>query len=290
MSPLDFYRGALGSMFGLAIGDALGMPVEFMERDTFDWVTDYAPNPHWDLEAGSWTDDTSMALCLAQSLIDCKGFDPKDQLTKYLNWYKTGYMGVNGKCFDIGNTTKMALENFEKTGDLISPLNGDNYSGNGSLMRLAPISIFYHRHPEEEILIKCAQSSKVTHSSGDCKAACRALGKILHQCLLGKGKPELCIDPAIKSMVRTGIKSDGYVINTLNAALWAFWKTDNFEDCIIHAVNLGDDSDTVGAVAGMIAGAYYGYDSIPRRWLYNLQQKDLIMDISTSLYGVAINH
>lgn len=289
MNDPKFKDRFYGCMYGLAIGDALGMPVEFMERDTFPLVTDYLPNIHWDLEAGSWTDDTSMALCLAQSLIEHGGFSHFDQLHKYWLWYRNGYMSVNGKCFDIGNTTRMALDNFYKTKQVISPYNGSQYSGNGSLMRLAPIPLYFYKTGLGNTELMSGISSKTTHSSPECISACEILGKLLYECFSGVHARDISIPDRIYDMTRREVKSTGYVKDTLDAALWSFAKTNSFEECVLTAVNLGDDADTVGAVAGQIAGAYYGYAAIPERFITGLQRRDLIERITTGLYSSAIN-
>lgn len=277
-----------GCMFGLAIGDALGAPVEFKERDTFPIVKDYLPIEHYNLPPGSWTDDTSMALCLAQSLIDCGEFDAEDQLLKYTAWYKSGYMSVNGQCFDIGNTTRMAIESFTDTSCTISPYSGSDYSGNGSIMRLAPIPIFYRKDDYIILRDKARKSSETTHSSNLCKAACLDLAKTIYRYLNGHAKNTV-VDSTVKELPRRRIRSTGFVIDTLQAAYWSFMSTDSFEECVLTAVNLGDDADTIGAIAGSIAGAYYGYNSIPDRFIDGLQKADLIDRITTSLYVMSEN-
>ena len=136
----DRFRGA---MLGLAVGDALGVPLEFTDPGSFQPVNDMIGGGPFDLEPGMWTDDTSLALCLAQSLAEKGKFDPIDQLSRYLRWYYEGYMSVNGRCFDIGTTTREALSIFDETGEHYPGPDSEYSAGNGSLMRLAPIPLFY---------------------------------------------------------------------------------------------------------------------------------------------------
>nr|HPL68310.1 ADP-ribosylglycohydrolase family protein [Smithellaceae bacterium] len=143
---LNRYRGCL---LGLAVGDALGTALEFKPPGSFTPITDMIGGGPFNLKPGQWTDDTSMSLCLAESLIECRGFNPRDQMERYVRWWREGYLSSTGTCFDIGNTTRTALATFMKTGN---PLSGpiDSYSaGNGSLMRLAPVPMFYAGNPRE---------------------------------------------------------------------------------------------------------------------------------------------
>lgn len=165
-----------GSLLGLAIGDAVGTTVEFKKRGSFSPVTDMVGGGVFGLKKGQWTDDTSMALCLADSLIAQQGFDAKDQMERYLRWYEKGENSATGKCFDIGMATKQALKDFKKTGEPYAGSTDKYSSGNGSLMRLAPISCYYHdniNHAVEYAIL----SSKTTHGSPDVYRRVLILGK-----------------------------------------------------------------------------------------------------------------
>ena len=140
-----------GCLLGLAVGDALGTTVEFKPPGSFTPLADIVGGGPFGLEPGEWTDDTSMALCLAESLIEKNGFDPHDQMERYCKWYREGYMSSNGKCFDIGNTVRTALEIFEETGDHISGPTDSRSAGNGSIMRLAPVPLLFANFPEKAI-------------------------------------------------------------------------------------------------------------------------------------------
>ena len=291
---LDRYRGAL---LGLAVGDALGAPVEFMLPGTFDPVTEMLGGGPHGLMPGEWTDDTSMALCLADSLIECRGFDAVDQLRRYVRWWRNGYLSSTGACFDIGITTRAALEAFEASGEP-SGLTAPDTAGNGSIMRLAPVPMFYAMNVDDAIEF-AAQSSMTTHASEEAVSACRYMAAVIARALLGGGKERMLEPPQVSDLadgvkrVAFGsfrifnppqIRGSGYVVESLEAALWAFHNTDNFADGASMAISLGEDTDTTAAVYGQIAGAFYGANEIPMRWANSVVRKDLIMDFADQLY------
>lgn len=291
---LDRYRGAL---LGLAVGDALGAPVEFMRPGTFDPVTEMLGGGPHELMPGEWTDDTSMALCLAESLIECRGFDAVDQLRRYVRWWRNGHLSSTGVSFDIGQTTRAALEAFESSG-APAGLTSTSAAGNGSIMRLAPVPMFFALNIEDAIEFG-GQSSMTTHASEEAVSACRYMAAVIARALCGSEKEDVLAPPR-SSDLTDGIKrvafgsfrifnppqirGSGYVVECLEAALWAFHNSDNFADGVIMAVNLGEDTDTTAAVYGQIAGAYYGANGIPMRWANAVVQKDLIMDFADQLY------
>ena len=303
MNTLDRYKGCL---LGLAVGDALGVAVEFCSPGTFEPITDMIGGGSFDLLPGQWTDDTSMALCLAESLIKCKGFSLEDQLNRYLRWYRDGHLSSTGRCFDIGNTVRAALINFEKTGNPYSGLKSEYSAANGSIMRLAPVPLFYAMSPVEAIE-KSGESSKTTHGLKICIDACRYFGGLIAGLVSGATKEEVlsaCFRPDNKKWtekelhpeiyeIASGsykqkeppqIKGSGYVVKSLEAALWSFYKSDSFEQGCLLAVNLGDDADTTGAVYGQLAGAWYGMQAIPERWLEKLAYRELIEDFAEKIY------
>jgi ADP-ribosyl-[dinitrogen reductase] hydrolase len=295
---MDLLSRFRGSLLGLAVGDALGAPVEFEPRGSFPPITGLRGGGPFNLKAGDWTDDTSLALCLAESLIEKVGFEPRDQAKRYVRWWKEGYMSSTGNCFDIGNTTKASLQRFIDTGDPYSgPLSPETGS-NGSLMRLAPVPLFYHGSPRLAVEYS-GLSSKITHGADEAVDSCRYLGALLVGALNSEKKKTL-ISPIYEpeseiwnqhpltakvENVATGsfkhseppeISAKGTAVKTLEAALWAFAKGSSFEEGCILAVNLGDDSDTVGAVYGQLAGAYYGVEEIPVEWIEGLSRIDVI--------------
>jgi ADP-ribosylglycohydrolase len=293
---LDRYRGAL---LGLAVGDALGAPLEFMRPGTFDPVTEMLGGGPHGLMPGEWTDDTSMALCLAESLIERQGFDAVDQLDRYVRWWQYGHLSSTGLCFDIGITTSAALEKFQATGQP-SGISDADAAGNGSIMRLAPVPMFYSKSMDDAVEF-AAQSSATTHAADEPVSACRYLASVIVRALWGSSKEDVLAPPtgddlsdAIKRVAYgtfrifnpPQIRGSGYVVESLEAALWAFHNSDNFADGLSRAVNLGEDSDTTGAVYGQIAGAFYGAHTIPRQWLNSLAHRDLIIDYADRIYDL----
>jgi len=295
----DRYRGAL---VGLAVGDALGTTVEFKAPGTFEPMTTIVGGGPFNLPKGAWTDDTSMALCLGQSLIECRGMDYHDQMKKYTDWYEDGYMSSIGYCFDIGHTTRCALYAYKKRKEFY-PEASEN-AGNGSIMRLAPVPMFYMGSRHKIVWDQSEVSSKTTHSLPICTDACRYLGYIIEMCLWGKekgailhsqiflGSPPFLGSQAIREIAGGSfmtknppdIKGSGYVAQSLEAALWAFYKTDNFKDGALLAVNLGDDADTTGAVYGQIAGAFYGLEGIPPEWVQTIAKGEMIIEMADGLF------
>ena len=308
MEKIDRY---LGSLQGLAVGDALGTTLEFAEPGTFTPITDMVGGGPFSLRPGEWTDDTSMALCLAESLVEKNSFDPRDQMERYLRWWKEGHLSHSGNCFDIGNTTRKALSQFEITQDPFSGSSDSFAAGNGSIMRLAPVPMFYSREPELAIM-KSAESSRTTHGANEAIDACKYLGAIIAGALNGATKDELLSehycpiddywknnplvpkidDIAMGSFKRKDppdIRGTGYVVQSLEAALWAFNKGNTFEEGCLLAVNLGDDADTTGAIYGQIAGAYFGEQGIPQKWLTNLAMRPTILNLVHRLFDSSIS-
>jgi ADP-ribosyl-[dinitrogen reductase] hydrolase len=279
-----------GCFYGLAIGDALGAAVEFRDRGTFAPVTGYRGlGPHG-LDPGEWTDDTSMALALADSIAQ-KGWDLKDQLERYVEWYQNGKYSVNNWCFDIGGTTRSALDDFMQTGQVVA--NHDTWSaGNGSIMRLAPVSICCDDLWDN--WQRASESSKTTHSHRLCVSACSLLHIILWtlmRCPLHVDTREVEIgrifeEYKFESPIATiccnikgegaNVQGSGFVVQSLEAALWSFLTSNSFEEAVLKAVNLGDDADTTGAVAGQLAGAYWGFSGIPQHLVDGLAKREMI--------------
>lgn len=298
MTEQDRFRGCL---LGLAVGDAVGTTLEFKPRGSFAPITDMVGGGPFGLKVGQWTDDTSMALCLATSLVEKQGFDPTDQMQRYVNWYKHGYLSSTGRCFDIGNTTRGALERFLDTGDPFSGSTHPRAAGNGSIMRLAPIPLFFYPD-REKVRHYAAESSRTTHAAAACLDACRLLTDMLYLALSGSDKetiltgsgPDIVSDLALQVIARgeyrqkswTEIKGTGYVVDSLEAALYCFWHTASYKQAVLAAANLGDDADTTAAVCGQIAGAYYGLSGIPAHWLAHLSLREEITQLADRLQKV----
>ncbi|PUA30903.1 MAG: ADP-ribosylglycohydrolase [Cellvibrio sp. 79] len=283
-----------GAILGLALGDALGTTLEFTRRDSSSHLTDIVGGGPFNLDSGQWTDDTSMALCLMHSLLKKGYFDAQDQMKNYALWKNKGAFSVNGKCFDIGITVSAAISKFEKTGEPYAGSSDPETAGNGSLMRLAPVPLFYFCNLDS-VIKWSGESSRTTHGAAEAISACQYFSALIYGALRGVSKDELIdglfepaqgvwsryhLSPSVVNLAknfsqksRDEIKSTGYVIDTLEAALWAFAKTDNFKDGAILAVNLGGDADTIGAVYGQLAGAYYGEYALPASWIQKLWYK-----------------
>jgi ADP-ribosylglycohydrolase len=280
------------------VGDALGTTLEFAPPGTFTPITDMEGGGPFELEPGQWTDDTSMAICLAESLAHTQSFDPVDQLDRYVRWYRDGHLSSTGECFDIGNATRAALHRFERTREPWCGGTDPQSAGNGSIMRLAPIAIFFGADPAAAIVYAEA-SSRTTHAATECLDACRYLCALLVGALHGASKEEILGEryapvpdgwserPLVSSIdeIACGsfkrreppeIRGTGHVVRSLEAALWAFHRTSSFGEAVLLAVNLGDDADTTGAVCGQVAGAYYGESGIPREWIAKLARHELI--------------
>lgn len=289
------YKGAL---LGLACGDAVGTTVEFSPRGSFTPVTDMVGGGPFGLKAGQWTDDTSMALCLAESLLTKGAFDPADQMGRYLNWWQWGYLSATGECFDIGMTVRSALASFQISKNPFSGSTAADSAGNGSLMRLVPVVLFaYPDH--QNMLALAADSSRTTHGAPEAVESCQLFAAIIHRALAGCAKDQLLnelrfapVEPKVAELAggsfmkkrENDIRGSGYCIESLEAALWCFFHTDSFEAAILKAANLGQDADTTAAIAGQLAGAFYGQEGIPQNWIEKLAMRDDIEDMAAKLY------
>lgn len=298
-----------GCMLGLAAGDALGTTLEFKSPGSFTPIDDIVGGGPFNLQPGQWTDDTSMALCLAESLIRANGFDPIDQLDTYCRWEGQGHYSVKGYCFDIGSTTMESITSYRANPRPYPGSTHERAAGNGSIMRLAPVPMRWANQPEQAIHL-AAQSSRTTHGSPECVDACRFYAGLIVGALHGKTKDELLTpmfapvaglwekEPLASRIAAIAagsyyladppfIKGTGYVVKSLEAALWAFHKSEDFRHGALLAVNLGDDADTTGAVYGQIAGAYYGEEGIPQSWREKLAMRETIEQFADKLFELS---
>lgn len=294
-----------GSLFGLACGDAVGSKVEWKTRAwcKLQPVLGMEGSKIHRLKPGEFTDDTSMALCLAISLIE-KGFDPKDQIERYLRWREEGYLGSQGRCIGIGNTVSCSLDDYLLFGH--GPLDGPTgefTAGNGSIMRLAPVPMYAYPNADEAINLSMI-SSKTTHGAPEAVYGAGLFGYIIFKALLGYSKENILFDnnyflqignvpKKIETLANGGYKDkfeaeidgNGYVADSLEAALWCFLKTDSYQSAVLTAANLGGDADTTAAIVGQLAGAYYGIEAIPQDWLDVIDMKTIIDRFATELYN-----
>jgi ADP-ribosyl-[dinitrogen reductase] hydrolase len=309
MTSIDNIINSLkGTFFGCAVGDAFGASNEFAHiRYPMNepHITKMEYVTHFKLPAGSWTDDTSMMLCLAESICDYSYFDHRTAMKYYLKWLSEGYNSVTDYAFDVGCTVRRAIIEYRNKGYLPARTVEEYCQSNGCLMRLAPVPMFYSNNCEEAARMS-GESALTTHAHPVCVRTTELFGWLIAAAIGGDsyskrtkdellhftGAPGYLLDitpkigyPDISSLksIVTGeyllkshrdLDSTGYVIAGLETALWAFAHTDSFRDGLILVVNLGGDTDTIGAIYGMLAGAYYGYDAIPGEWLLSLQGKD----------------
>ena len=295
---------ARGALCGLAVGDAVGTTVEFRAPGTFEPVHDMVGGGPFGLQPGQWTDDTSMALCLAESLVERGDHDPVDQMRRYVRWWREGYLSPTGRCFDIGGTTRAQLSRFIATGDPHDPDVDEESAANGSLMRLAPVAIRWAHDPETAIE-RAAASSRPTHAARRPVDACRVLAAMTAALL--RGEPtQTVFDPgfwshgplheAVAAVTRgswrgkqpPAIRGTGYCVAALEAAIWAVAGAGDFREAILRATNLGDDADTTAAIAGQLAGAVYGASGIPEPWLAKLAMRGRIESLADALHRAAL--
>jgi len=310
----------LGCLIGLAVGDAYGTTYEFMDRSKMpsELPDDIVGGGPFDMKPGEWTDDTSMALCLAESIVD-NGWDTDDQMRRYIKWWQEGYNSVKGECFDIGGATRSALAWYNMT-EGKQFVQDTQAAGNGVLMRLAPVPMFCY-DPEDSVFVisHSAFQSIMTHPSSQSIECSMLLGSIINKIFSGERDKRKILNfdtmldenskqmykevfekyscningriESIKKMEYDGVGADkvsgsGYCVFTLEAALWAFLSTDNFKDGLKKVVSLGDDTDTTGAVYGQIAGAYYGINNIP--WVDKIAWNDKIKNLATQIYEKSV--
>ncbi len=306
----------LDGMMGLSTGDALGCPVQFMAREE---IAHRAAGPVKGMEAGgvyrmpegTWTDDSSMALAALDSIRKKGAVDLADIMAAYVDWYENGKYTPFGQAFDMGNTCSVAIEKFEREHDPMT-CGGTSVrsNGNGSLMRILPVCLYaYERDLSADDAVKTVHDvGGLTHNHLRANIACGLYYFIVKETIDGEGtlrerlqkgrdrgfdfyesdianRVELSYYGRLRNLdefacvPEEDIKSTGYVVDSLEAAVWALIRTDNFKDCLLTAVNLGDDSDTVGAIAGGIAGLFYGYDNIPEEWLSVIKRREWIEEL-----------
>jgi ADP-ribosyl-[dinitrogen reductase] hydrolase len=301
------------AFFGAAIGDALGVPVEFMSRGRLAQspVHDMQGYGTHDQPPGTFSDDASLLFCTAESL--CTGFDPDDMARRFIRWQTEGYWGAHHAVFDIGGATRESINRL-KTG--VSPtLSGgmmESDNGNGSLMRILPVAFYLVSEPSVDARYQAVkQVSAITHAHFRSVLACFCYVEMAIGLLTGATKEAACgqmqqtvhdyadirqFNPAeialfhhilninIADSPERDIRGSGYVLHTLEAALWCLLTTDSYESCVLRAVNLGQDTDTTGCVAGGLAGLVYGFDAIPARWVEGLVRSADVGDLAERFF------
>ncbi len=301
----------LSGLMGMCVGDALGVPVEFMHREEIkqNLVSDMRGFGTHNQPAGTWSDDSSMAFCLAESL--CEGYDLHDIANKFCKWYFNGYWTPHGDVFDVGNTTRMAIGQLAKGVEpVMAGGDSEENCSNGSLMRILPAAFYTHKMPIKSTLQVVEEISSLTHRHKMCIIACSAYVFLAREIIDGKEKgeafkslqdnlPELfgskeeylnelkhfkrLLNKDFGSLPINQIKSSGYVIDSLEAAVWCFLNRNDYSETVLEAVNLGGDTDTIGSLAGGLAGLCYGFDGIPRQWVDQIAKKAEIFDLAEKL-------
>ena len=258
---------AKGSLWGLIVGDCLGSPIQFSDKDNHPWITEMVACPEFNLPPGYWTDDGSMAMCIMDSYVRKGGYDLKDIAATFVRWLEDGYLSSkDGMAFDVGAATEEAVAEIAFSGALV---NGHEESqGNGSIMRFAPSYLIARKEGNPKVM---HEISDLTHCSKRVREVVDRFAAILDEHMAGRRTLEVS---AYKT--RDDANNSGWAVSTLESALWAFNLTGNFRDALVAAVNLGGDSDTIGAVCGQLAGAYYGYSAIPKEWLAAIKDWTLV--------------
>lgn len=296
---------ATGCLLGLACGDALGRPVEFKSASTISSqhgrVTDMLGQGTHRQPAGTITDDTEMALCIAESLVECGEFNPADIADRFVAWYESGP-------FDIGIMTRQALrriqqgESWDEAGQRVweNSREGSN-AGNGSVMRCAPLAVAY-ADTSAKLARVSRDSSRITHADPRCTAGCAILNLTIAALLrdesdaLGTAIESVehdapdellnALRPLVQGDEPAPLPTSGYVVHTLQTALYDGLTADTAEEAIVTAVNRGGDTDTLGAVAGAVAGARFGVDALPERWLTTIDERRRLTEFASQLLEV----
>lgn len=287
---------AVGALLGLALGDAVGTTLEFSPRDTYPPLTGLTGGGPFRLRAGEWTDDTAMALALADSLAFDDRLDAADLMQRFVRWKDHGEYSCTGVCFDIGATTAAALARWRRSGDPYAGLDSPRSAGNGSLMRLAPVAI-RHWRDRDRLRDVASRQSRTTHAAPEAVDACVAYAEALADAIEGRPRSEVlraregAYAGAIAAIAAGGwrgklrreVNASGYVAHALDAALWSVGRSAHFEHAVIAAANLGQDADTTAAIAGQLAGALCGAAALPRPWLDKLAMHDRLRGAAEAL-------
>lgn len=305
----------LDGMMGLIVGDALGVPYEFSWREKLaeNPATDMIGYGTYDVPAGTWSDDSSMALATLDSLRN--GYDPEDIMRNFVDWLKNGEYTPFGEVFDVGCTCLRAIDDYSANGDINSCGCGNSDdNGNGSLMRILPACIYFYEKERigrlsiNEIIENIHIISALTHAHLRSKIACGLYYFLVKEMIDGSGSinerlqsgfdkgfafyeadvknsEELFYYDCLRSisefaqLPESEIKSSGYVVASFEAAVWCIANTSDYRSCVLKAVNLGRDTDTVAAIAGGLAGLYYGYDGIPEEWKAKIAKREWIENL-----------
>lgn len=296
----------LGAIIGHAVGDAMGFPTEFSKREELlkNPVIEMIDSPDLGQPAGSWSDDTAMEIATIDSFIQKKYFDYKDIMDKWVKWISKSEYTPTGVAFDIGRTCLKAIKKYcNGTAPLQCGSTSINENGNGSLMRILPVALYAYLKNLDDISIRklTNEVSSLTHAHEVSRLGCYIYVQFIICLLKGYTKEEAykhiqyldysaydmhslklykrILDEQIEVQRLDQIKSTGYIVDTLESAMWIFMNAEHYKEAIIASTNIGGDTDTIGAIVGSMAGIYYGFDSIPSNWLEKLQRKDYLIEL-----------
>jgi ADP-ribosyl-[dinitrogen reductase] hydrolase len=294
-----------GAIFGLATGDALAAPTQMLRRGSFTPVHDLIGGGNYDLPRGAWTDDTAMALCLAESLLEQRGFDPRDQIARYTRWQQQGYQSATGQCVGITASVARALAAAKWRRQAFAGSHDPAKLDADPLTRLAPVVMFWFAN-RDTALERAADAARSTCQAPDVLAACGALAAMLHAALAGQPKEQLlqpeAAGPRARATGRLGaivagsyrdrspetLRPAGDALDLLEAALWAFHAHATWREGALAAVNLGGSSDVIAALYGQLAGAHYGLRAIPLAWRHSLARGKDLEDLADRLLAEAM--
>ncbi|MCP5360096.1 MAG: ADP-ribosylglycohydrolase family protein [Sinobacteraceae bacterium] len=295
-----------GALTGLAVGDALAAPTQMLKRGTFAPVHDMIGGGNYDLLPGAWTDDTAMALCLAESLIEHRDFDPHDQVARYTAWQQQGYMSASGQCVGITASVSRALAAAKWRRQAFAGSHDPTQLDPEPLARVAPVVMFWFADVQATVA-RAADAARITCQAPEVLAACRLLAAMLHGALSGQSKAQLLQPAAVAALRPSGanrlaaiaagsyrsktpetLRPAGDALDLLEAALWALFAHSTFRDGALAVANLGGASDVIGAIHGQLAGAHYGLRAIPLAWRHSLAQAGMIEGLADRLLAEAM--
>jgi ADP-ribosyl-[dinitrogen reductase] hydrolase len=307
-----------GCFLGLAVGDALGVPVEFSNRKSLKLnpVIDMRGYGAWHQPPGTWSDDSSLAFCTAESLSN--GYNLEEMGKLFMRWKQEGYWGAHHNVFDIGNTTRSAIDRIVRgEHPLYSGDFDEESNGNGSLMRIAPASIYFYQSGNEQLIERMREVSGITHRHFRSVLSCFIFSKIVQRIMDGEAKANAfgkaikeineylrtqefnpdeldlfkrILDGSLANAEEDSIRSSGYVLHTLEASLWCFMNSDTYQQAVLKAVNLGGDTDTTACVTGALAGLYYGEEEIPSSWKTSIARVADIRSLATKFAAATPQH
>lgn len=305
-------------LIGFAVGDALGVPIEFTPRSSHkdNPLTEMVGFGSHSVPAGTWSDDTSMTIAAMDSICDNRGIDYDDIMDKFCQWAKNAKYTATGVLFDIGIGTRNALNSYynRRTRAVLSGGKDERNNGNGSLMRMLPIVfyLYYNDISEDDVINTINLYSGLTHGHDISKLGCNIYYDFMKSLLDGKSIEESYYSLLNKDYTKyfdkdivdkykrilsgelqycsvDEISSSGYIVSTLEASIWALLKTNSYEDAVVKAINLGDDTDTIGAITGSMAGVFYGKESIPKRWCEKLAKRDFLEFLAKDFSSVLVS-